>query len=279
MNLRYKSGDSVIIFHAYIYIMKTVIIKNKEVKLYDSIDEMPIVNFQKYNKCILIDSGLGSDIDDVDNHISNIARYINSGDKKNAMQELQNMRQNMHMIVSNVSPKNLAFAALIHSIDGKEQKDLSDSHLNELIDELSEMSCSLFIELFRGLKKKLSTELELYFPNDFDSAKEKEAYAKLKARTLLQLKEIIDEKDYTEQIAEIDEFLFSLHKPKNFIGKDSEEIKYDKQFESACMIISQKTGMAAKQMTVLEFYNVLANIQKQAEAEKKAYKKYNPKHR
>lgn len=259
--------------------MKTVIIKNKEVKLYDSIDEMPIVNFQKYNKCILIDSGLGSDIDDVDNHISNIARYINSGDKKNAMQELQNMRQNMHMIVSNVSPKNLAFAALIHSIDGKKQKDLSDSHLHELIDELSEMPCSLFVELFRDLKKKLSTELELYFPNDFDSAKEKEAYAKLKARTLLQLKEIIDEKDYTEQIAEIDEFLFSLHKPKNFVGKDSEEIKYDKQFESACMIISQKTGMAAKQMTVLEFYNVLANIQKQAEAEKKAYKKYNPKHR
>ena len=66
-------------------------------------------------------------------------------------------------------------------------------------------------------------------------------------------------------------------KPKNFNGKDSEEIKYDKQFESACMIISQKTGMNAKQMTVLEFYNTLTNIQKQAEAEKKAYKKNNPK--
>ena len=255
--------------------MKTIIIKNKKIKLYDSIDEMPIVNFQKYNRCVLIDSGLGSDVDSVDSHIVNIAKFINSGNNKSAMQELQNMRQNMHMIVSNVSPRNLAFAALIHSIDGKEQTDLSDSHLKELIDELGEMPYGLFIDILSKLKKKLSTELELYFPSEFGSAKEKEAYAKLKMRTLLQLQELIESKDNAEQIAELDKFLFSLHKPKNFAGKDSEEIKYDKQFESACMIISQKTGMAAKKMTVLEFYNTLVNIQKQVEAEKKAYKKNN----
>lgn len=66
-----------------------------------------------------------------------------------------------------------------------------------------------------------------------------------------------------------------MHKPKNFLGKDSEEIKYDKQFESACMVINQKTNMNAKSMTVLEFYNTLTNLQKQAEAEKKAYKRKN----
>ena len=93
--------------------MKTVFIKGKKIQLYDSIDEMPIVNFQKYNKCVLIDSGLGSDIDSIDNHIVDIAKYVKNGDTKNALQELQNMRQTMHMIVSGVSPKNLALAALI----------------------------------------------------------------------------------------------------------------------------------------------------------------------
>ena len=252
--------------------MKTVKIKNRIIKLYDSIDELPIVNFQKYNKCILIDSGLGSDVDSVDSHIVNIAKFINSDDKKQAMLELQNMRQNLHMIVSNVSPKHLAFAALIHSIDGKEQKDLSDNHLQELIDELSEMPQGLLADILSGLKKKLSTELETYFPNEFDSAKEKEAYSKLKMKIILQLQEIVEDKSKASEIAEIDNFLFSLHKPKNFNGKDSQEIKYDKQFESACMIISQKTGMNAKNMTVLEFYNTLSNLQKQAEAEKKSYR-------
>lgn len=254
--------------------MKTVFIKGKKIQLYDSIDEMPIVNFQKYNKCVLIDSGLGSDIDSIDNHIVDIAKYVKNGDTKNALQELQNMRQTMHMIVSGVSPKNLAFAALIYSIDGVEQKNLSDEHLQEIMNELNELPFGLFIDLVEKLKKKLSTELELYFPSEFDSAKEKEAYSKLKSRTLLQLKELIDDNDYAKNIAEIDKFLFSLHRPKSFIGKDSDEIRYDKQFESACMMISQKTGLNAKQMTVLEFYNTLVNIQKQAEIEKKAYKKY-----
>lgn len=253
--------------------MKVVTIKGHTIKLYDSIDELPIVNFQKYNKCILIDSGLGSDIDSVDSHIVNIAKFINSDNKKQALLELQNMRQNLYMIVSNVSPKNLAFAALIHSIDGEEQKDLSDTRLQELIDIINESEQSILSNILLGLKKKLSTELEIYFPSEFDSAKEKEAYSKLKMKLILQLQEVAEDIEKASEIAEIDKFLFSLHKPKNFTGKESEEVKYDKQFESACMIISQKTGMNAKSMTVLEFYNTLSNLQKQAEAEKKAYRR------
>lgn len=253
--------------------MKVVTIKGHIIKLYDSIDELPIVNFQKYNKCILIDSGLGSDIDSVDSHIVNIAKFINSDNKKQALLELQNMRQNLYMIVSNVSPKNLAFAALIHSIDGEEQKDLSDIHLQELINIINESEQSVLSNILLGLKKKLSAELEIYFPSEFDSAKEKEAYSKLKMKLILQLQEIAEDTEKASEIAEIDKFLFNLHKPKNFTGKESEEVKYDKQFESACMIISQKTGMNAKSMTVLEFYNTLSNLQKQAEAEKKVYKR------
>lgn len=253
--------------------MRTININNKKVKFYDSIDELPILNFQKYNKCLLIDAGLGSDVDSVDRHIVNIARYIQKNDKAKALQELQNLRQNMHMIVSYVSPKAMAFAALIHSIDGKEQKDLSDSHLQEIIEEFNDIPYSFMSDILEELKKKLSMELETYFPAEFENAKERETYAKLKMRILLQLDEVINDIDNTEQIDKIDEFLFSLRKPKNFLGKESEEIKYDKQFESACMIISQKAGMAAKQMTVLEFYNVLINIQNQLEAEKKAYKR------
>ena len=81
------------------------------------------------------------------------------------------------------------------------------------------------------------------------------------------------DKYFINKIEEIDAFLFSLHKPKSFNGKTSIEIKYDKQFETACMIISQKSNMNAKKMTVLEFYSTLNNLSKQAEAEAKAYKK------
>lgn len=65
-----------------------------------------------------------------------------------------------------------------------------------------------------------------------------------------------------------------MHSPKVFIGSESIEIKYDKQFESTCLLISQKTNMDAKKMTVLQFYNAVDNIKAQAEAESKSLKKH-----
>lgn len=65
-----------------------------------------------------------------------------------------------------------------------------------------------------------------------------------------------------------------MHSPKVFIGSESIEIKYDKQFESTCLLISQKTNMDAKKMTVLQFYNAVDNIKAQAEAESKNLKKH-----
>lgn len=254
--------------------MKTIEANNKIIKLYDSIDEMPIANFQKYNKCVLIDSGIGSDIDSVDSHIVKIAKLVNSGNNARAMQELQNMRQNMHMIVQNVSPKYMAFAALVHSIDGVVVTDLSDSNLVEIINSISSVKASIVDNILEWLKKKLQTELETYFPAEFDSAKEKETYNRLKQRTVLVLQGIAEDIDTSDEVAAIDEFLFSLYKPQQFTGKDSAEIRYDKQFEGACLVISQKTNMDARKMTVLQFYTALDNVSKQIEAEKKAYSKY-----
>lgn len=252
--------------------MKTITLNKHELKLYDSIDEMPIINFQKYNKYIIVDSGLGSDIDSVDEHLVNLAKLIKTN-KDKAQQELQNLRQTMHLIVSGISPNYLAFAALIHSIDGKEVKDLSDENLRAIIAKLQKAKHSTLINALLQVKKKLSTELELYFPSNFIDSKDKEAYDKIKQRIILQLESIAIGADNTSKIAEIDKWLFDLYKPKSFNGKASFEIKYDKQFETACMIISQKTNMNAKSMTVLEFYSTLGNISKQAEAEAKAYKK------
>lgn len=253
--------------------MKKVEIAGRVIMLYESIDEMPIMNFQKYNKCLLIDAGIGSDIDDIDQHIIKIAKYIKS-DKEKAIQELQNMRQNLFMISSSISPKYLAFASLIHSIDGEVVKDLSDSNLQAILENLKTVKHTWLIELLAKLKKKISTELELYFPSDFVNPKEREVYDKLKIRALLVLEGIKGGENKTSEIDSIDAYLFSLHKPNSFSGASSAEIKYDKQFESMCVLIAQKTSMDAKAMTVLQFYSALDNIRQQAEAERKMINKH-----
>lgn len=254
--------------------MKNLLINKKIVRVYDSIDEMPIVNFQKYNKYLLIDSGIGSDADDIDAHIVKIAKFIKANNNKKALQELQNMRQNMYMVNNEISPKYLAFAALIYSIDGKEVNDLSDDGLKKLLQDLKDIKHSKVIDFLLWLKKKVTSELETYFPGDFVNPKEKEAYDKLKNRTLLALDSIINDTDNTEQINLIDTMMLNMHTPKVFIGSESVEVKYDKQFESTCLLIAQKTSMDARKMTVLQFYNAIDNIKAQAEAESKSLKKH-----
>lgn len=133
--------------------MKTITVKGKVIKLYDSIDEMPITNFQKYNKYILLDAGLGSDVNSVDEHIVNLAKLIKT-DMAKAQQELQNLRQNMHMIVSGISPKYMAFAALIQSIDNKPLDNLSDDYLKEVISSIKEIKHSTIASFLMWVKKK-----------------------------------------------------------------------------------------------------------------------------
>ena len=77
--------------------MKKILFNNRTIEVYDSIEELPIVNFQKYNKYLLIDSGIGSDVDSIDEHIVKIAKLIKKEDSQKAMQELLNMRQNLYM--------------------------------------------------------------------------------------------------------------------------------------------------------------------------------------
>lgn len=252
--------------------MKKILFNNRVIEVYDSIDELPIVKFQKYNKYLLIDSGIGSDVDAIDDHIVKIAKLIKSNDSQKAMQELLNLRQNLYMINSEISPKYLAFAALIHKVDKEEVKDLSDDGLKEVLAKINKIEHNKILSFLAGFKKKIQEELELYYPEDFVGAKEKELLSLIKRRTLLILEGIIEDKDNSSKVDDIDKRMFGRYSPKIFEGEKSVEIEYDKQFETTCLLISQKTGSNAKVMTVLQFYNALDMIKKQAEAEAKALK-------
>lgn len=258
--------------YSKIFIMKRVMLNHKKIDLYESIDEMPIQNFQKYNKFLLLDAGIGSDTDDVDSHIVKIAKLIGTGDKKKALQELQNMRQNLWMVNNEISPKYMAFAALIARVDGKEVTDLSDEGLKALLDDIKKARHSSIIRLLLWLKKKVQTELETYFPQTFTSTREKEAYDMLKRRTMLVLDSVANGNENEEKIAEIDDFMFKSYKPSNFSGPNSVEVSYDKQYASMCLLIGQRGHIDAQKMTALQFYSMVELIRTQIDAELKSYK-------
>lgn len=130
-------------------------IAGHQVEIYDSIDELPILRFHKYNKFMLVDSGVGSDLRDVNNHIGKIQAFLKK-DPVLASRELDNLRQNLYMITQEMSPKHLAFSALVKSIDGKEVFDISDNNLQRISKQLSKEKTNFFDKLLEALKKKLT---------------------------------------------------------------------------------------------------------------------------
>ena len=85
--------------------------------MYDSIEDLPITRFHKYNKMLMIDAGLGSDLTDVDAHIEKVMAFLKEQKTEDAINELFNMRKAIFMVQMNLSPKHLAFAALVTKVE------------------------------------------------------------------------------------------------------------------------------------------------------------------
>ena len=253
--------------------MKEVELNGHKVRLYDSIDDLPIVRFHKYNRMLLVDAGIGAEIGDLDNHLERVVRYIRKGDNENATKELENMRQSVYMVMAEQNTKHLSFACLVDSIDGVQQTDLSPDGLAKVIELLSGAPRGEIDKILASVKKKIDDELGLYFPSLFDDIRTREYYDIVKRLTVNMLMQIADGKDdeRIKQAEAMREQLVLFSKPKVFTGKDGVEVRHDKEFETMCLLITKETGRDAKDMSVLEYYNAYEYLrEKSRETQNKA---------
>ena len=123
-------------------------------------------------------------------------------------------------------------------------------------------------------KKKIETELIGYFPKHFENAKEKDRIADVIRLLNAKLDFIETRQDNSVKIKALEEKLDAVKKQMKKKKKKSIEVEYDKQFEAACLLISQKARQNPRVMTVLQFYSTLDNIESQLKAEQRVYKKH-----
>lgn len=250
--------------------MKDVKLQGHKIMLYNSIDELPMVRFHKFNKCLLVDAGIGSDLAAFDNHIERAVRFIKSDKRTEASTELENLRNSVMMILQELSPSDMAFACMVAAIDGKPMDDLSDEGLQKVLSILGDITKKDMTASSDAVKKKIDDELTAYFPALFDDVRTKEFYDNMRERALLQLQDIINGKDEDRDAAieRLTDMLITYSKPRKFAGSNNAEIEYDKQFEDMCLIISQNLHRNAKEMTVMEYYNAYQYIEKQQRRQK-----------
>lgn len=250
--------------------MKQVKIAGHDVTMYDSIESLPILRFHKYNKLLLIDAGIGSDLSDFDRHIEKVVLQMKSAPEQ-AATELENLRQNVYFIHSGVNPRHLAFAALVKEIDGQPYDDLSDSGLQRVTELLKDATTKETTDILSAVKKKIDAELRLYFPHLFDDADTKEYYDVLRRRTLLVLDQIITGEDKGNEIEQITKEMILHVRPVKFAGGEF-EVRYDKQFEKMCLMLAQHANIDARKYSVLSFYNAFEYMKEDIRRQKDAYK-------
>lgn len=203
---------------------------------------------------MLVDSGIGSDLNDFNTKISKIGAFMDK-DRGLAKIELENLRQSLFLIANETNPKHLSFVPLIHKINGKLLTDLSDENIKRVLDRLGSIKKSRLDQLIDSVKKKIDQELEVYFPSNFGGVKAKEFYASLKDQTLLKLDQLIRGTDNLEKIKEIDNFLLTIARPQVFSGSSSVEITYDKKFDKMCLLLSKELKIDPDNITTFQFYN------------------------
>jgi len=253
--------------------MVTTKIGTHTVEYYDTIDELPMVRFHKYQKYLLIDAGVGADIASFDRRIEKARRFIMAGKGDKAQQELENLRQCVFLLQNELTPKHLAFAVLVTRIDGQECNDLSDEALRGVLDRLAETPYSKLTAHLEAVKKKIDDELVLYFPSLFDNSSVKEYFDLLRQRTLAVLKGIVEGKDDpegTEEAERLTTALVTYSNPQIFSGSGGVEVQFDRNFENLCLALSEQLNVRPKEYTVLEFYNAFDFVQERAKATERA---------
>ena len=257
-------------------IMVTAKIGKHTVEFYDTIEELPIVRFHKYQKLLLVDAGIGSDIAAFDQRIEKTRRFLMAGKSEQAQQELENMRQCVFLIQSGVNPKHRAFAALVTKIDGQDCTDIGDDALAAITEKLNDVPESELTAQLEAVKKKIDGELTLYFPALFNDSDVKEYYDILRKRTLEILNGIvagIDDPAGAEIVDKLTTALITYSNPKMFTGSDGVEIQFERQFENLCLVLSEQLHVEPKKYTVLEFYNAFDFVKERAKQAEKAQKR------
>ena len=107
------------------------------VEFYDSIDSLPFDRFNSFNKFVMLDAELGSDVIAFDQKISKMFQFLGKEMTKEATGELYNLRNTYHNIMTENNVRGLAFACLIRKIDDKKIEDYSIENMKSILKKLS----------------------------------------------------------------------------------------------------------------------------------------------
>lgn len=91
----------------------------------------------EYNRYVVLDAGIGSDLESMGGHISRWKTFTKHGKIDEAERELDNFYHNVHFIMSGMNLQCSSFACLVEEVDGVPFTDISQENIEWLVKKLS----------------------------------------------------------------------------------------------------------------------------------------------
>lgn len=241
-----------------IYIHKN---KNKthEIEVYDSIQKLPILRFQKFNKYQMIASEIGNDFSDFDRRMEKGLAFLHKNMIAEALQEFKNMRMTVWNAFEEFTPMGKSFAVLIRRIDNVVYEEFAPDDLDKILAHLSNIGFDIdsSVAALVAAKKKIELELSVYFPSSFHKDGDSETATLRYSRVNLQLDKIIEEKDIDQEVYNIEKEILQRDKPNvwNVHSENNMERAVEVDFmKYAIQVTEMSGGQELETMSTFKFY-------------------------
>jgi hypothetical protein len=130
--------------------------EQKTLTFFKSINELPIKRFQLVQRYCLIESGIGSTLNDVLRHFSRLDQFIEVKDFDSIVAERENLLMAFQFMMGEEYIKSYVFASLIKSVDGV-NVDITDDNIDDYVQMLenSDLTISQVEDITDFQKKSL----------------------------------------------------------------------------------------------------------------------------
>lgn len=139
------------------------------IEIFDSIQDLPILRFQRFNKYQMQSVEIGNTFEDYNERTIKTIQFLKKGMYQEAAQELENRQLTVFNAFNEYSPKVKAFAVLVRKIDDKDYSLFTPENLDRCIEHLERIGISnaKSIEKLKDVKKKSKRNCRRIFQTFF----------------------------------------------------------------------------------------------------------------
>lgn len=245
-----------------------------EVEFFDSVQNTNIFRFQKFNKYQMYACEIGSTFDDYEQRTAEIYRFLQKGMIAEATQALNNRRQTVFNAFNEFKPTGKALAILVKRIDERYYTDISSNGLDQVLKRLDEIGFTYeqTVATMNDVKKKLETEVHVYFPKYFPKDSNPEKTVLRWQKLDVQLESILNPKTFNpEELETIEKEILQHEKPNNWNVHvpGNMERKLEVDFHKYASAVKARTGIDLEKTTAFSFYATVEMIEDQQPKNKK----------